>query len=798
VKRKSTSVRVGAAFLLAPGPAMAADGVLVSNTETVQAHLNADGTVKDARVYEQVALQGNGTVTIKNPVSTANLRNLDGFGGFDVTGGNMVSTQTVNGEKRMRAVSDFKKTLPLKVSATYKLDGKTVEPGDVVGKSGRLEVHYKVDNVTGKDQPVTFDDGTGNKVTQTQKVVIPMVGSLTTLLPSGFTDVQSDEASMAGDGNGGTSMTFTMTLFGPIGSATSEFGYSAAVQDGVIPDANVSALPVSPLDNPSFKGGAASYKAGADAGVTLTSGATQIDANVLKLRDGAATLIAGLIQLRDGAHTLNDGLAGQAAPGAFALADGASKLNIGARLLRTAFKSPSGAADLTNGSAALAVGVGQLSSGLKQLSGVAGLPSGLAGLQDLRAGLDHPVHALGATDPGGLLQGLQQIAGGLSNPACNPAAPTAAANPCGVKQGLASVKLGITNPACSLTNPTNPANPCGILQVVDEVGGKLTAASATAGAIDQLGAAAIGAYTVSACPSSTALGITVPVPPVIPPSSLEAAPFNLAPNSVCVLIANVAYGLKLPAGVLSSTDPGGLKAQTAAAGAGLGLTGSGINAQLLPGLALLRTGVDKLSAGSVTARDAVSKQVLPGVDLLIAGITDAVTGSAKLSAGALAASSGSSDLAAGIVKAGAGAGQLSDGTVLLSDGANTLASGLGDAAAGSAQLADGMDTAATGGEAIPAGATQLSAEGSSKLVEAGKATASDYGLKYAVLVAGAERAKAEGMAYGAPAGASGATAYSLDISGANKNGGTNAGRGVGALALFGAGGALVFFRRRLV
>ena len=84
------------------------------------------------------------------------------------------------------------------------------------------------------------------------------------------------------------------------------------------------------------------------------------------------------------------------------------------------------------------------------------------------------------------------------------------------------------------------------------------------------------------------------------------------------------------------------------------------------------------------------------------------------------------------------------------------------------------------------------------MVEAGKATASDYGLKYAVLVAGAERAKAEGMAYGAPAGATGATAYSLEISGANKNGGTNAGRGVGALALFGAGGALVFLRRRLV
>ena len=74
MKRISVPTRIGAAFFLAPavmvlasGPALAADSILISNTETVQAHLNADGSVQDARVYEQVALQGNGTVTIKDP-----------------------------------------------------------------------------------------------------------------------------------------------------------------------------------------------------------------------------------------------------------------------------------------------------------------------------------------------------------------------------------------------------------------------------------------------------------------------------------------------------------------------------------------------------------------------------------------------------------------------------------------------------------------------------------------------------------------------------------------------------------
>ena len=57
------------------------------------------------------------------------------------------------------------------------------------------------------------------------------------------------------------------------------------------------------------------------------------------------------------------------------------------------------------------------------------------------------------------------------------------------------------------------------------------------------------------------------------------------------------------------------------------------------------------------------------------------------------------------------------------------AAGLGDAATGSEQLAAGLITAADGGAALPAGATKLSVEGTSKLVESGKSTASDYGLK---------------------------------------------------------------------
>ena len=244
--------------LLAAAPSSAAGNgdVAVANTETVQVYMSANGEPEEQRVYEQLAFTGNGTVTVSNPVSTEGLRNLDGFGGFDVEGDRQVAEVAVDGERRLRTVSDFTGELPLDVDVTYLLDGEEVEPGDVVGEAGVLEVRYRVTNTTGEMREVSFDDGTGRQVTEQAEVVIPMVGSLTTTLPSTFTDVRSDEANMAGDGRGGTKLSFTMTLFPPIGSDTAEFGYQAEIVDGVVPAATISALPVNPLQSPAFSRGA--------------------------------------------------------------------------------------------------------------------------------------------------------------------------------------------------------------------------------------------------------------------------------------------------------------------------------------------------------------------------------------------------------------------------------------------------------------------------------------------------------------------------------------------------------------
>lgn len=327
------------AALGAPG-AMAADevsgDVQVTNTETVSVRMSPTAEVKSKRVYEQLVLSGRGKVDIANPVSTTGLRNLDGFGGWEVVEGVQRVKTTVSGEQKYRSVSTFDQELPVSIKVEYWLDDKPVEPKGIVGKSGDFEARFTVRNLTGKQQQVTYTDGEGNPQSATHGVVIPMVGSFTTTLPSSFRDVVAEGANAAGDGKGGTTLSFTMTLFPPIGADRTTFGYTAKIKDGEVPAATATLLPVDPFANAALKAGAENFSGGVKTATDLTAGAVKIDENLLTLRDGASDLVDGLIQLRDGANKLSagastlDGGLSKAAAGGPALLQGVADLKAGA------------------------------------------------------------------------------------------------------------------------------------------------------------------------------------------------------------------------------------------------------------------------------------------------------------------------------------------------------------------------------------------------------------------------------------------------------------------------------------
>ncbi|PVU82178.1 hypothetical protein DDP54_03210 [Cellulomonas sp. WB94] len=854
------------AILVASTPASATSAattastgdVVVTNTETVQARLDATGKQQEARVYEQLTFTGQGKTHVTNPVSTKGLRNLDGFGGFTVADGALTTDVTVDGEQRLRTVSDLDHALPLGLSVVYTLDGKVVSPGSVLGKSGTLEVRYTVTNKTTRQDTVSYDDGTGTQVSTTAETVVPMIGQLVTTLPSTFTAVTSGEASIAGDGRGGTLMTFQMTLFPPIGSATAEFGYTAQITHGFVPPAKMTALPVSPLTSTSFKGGSASYASGAQAGVDLTAGAITIDSSVLKLRDGAATLLDGLVQLRDGAGQLSAGLNDEAAPGAAQLAaglttahSGAARLAGGASTLAGGLlRLRDGATQLSTGLSATAVpGAAQLAAGLTTAhTGASALAGGAkqvdTGAQQLAAGsaqLDDGLKSAGSKVPA-LLAGLTQVDGGLAKIDAGLAQLQGS-------EGLAKMSAGIgskttagtllygidqlrTQIAAAVTGLTNLQGAAGAATSYVGNGSDLraTATDVTAAAADPAMssatkdsllaiAAALGTRATGLDNAATYLaavnGGLTSLKSQIDPAA------NTALLTMGCGLSSVSY-----VGVCDPAKPGlleGLSSAIAAIGSPVTSPTDPKAATLRGGLSLARGGVGQISAGGQTLVDGLGQlssgasALRTGAGTLVGGTGQLVAGSAQLSggtaqletgAGALAsglrtATAGSTTLTEGLATAAGGApaladgaAQLSGGTALLATGAGSLASGLRTAASGSTTLADGLTTAADGAPALVDGAGQLSAEGTSVLVSNGKETAADYGVKYAVIAAGAQRATDEGMAYGAPSGAAGATAYSIEIAGVDGAGAGNVGRGFASIALFGIGSVVATLVRR--
>jgi putative membrane protein len=757
----------------AASPALAqSDGEpVVTNRETVQAFLTTDGEVDTARVYDQIDAYGTGEVTLENPVSTQGLRNLDGFGRPEVQDGVAVQTLDVDGEARLRTVSDFDGELPVTITPRYRLDGEVVDAGDLVGASGTVEVSYTVENVTGEPTEVTFTDGTGAEVTRTVDVPIPMVGQLVTVLPGTFTEVRSDEATVSGDGRGGTRLSFTMTLFPPIGSTTAEFAWTAQTSDGSLPPATVSVAPVRPLESPSFRGGAESYRGGAETGAELTDGATQIDTNLLRLRDGAAELLDGLVLLRNGADELRAGLQGEAAPGADQLAAGADQAAAGADELATglddldsgARRLAAGLGEASAGGARLSAGATELYSGLNQLnsrvpalvSGVSQLDSGAdqlaAGMAALNGGLtslyaavdtlpedvqealaadpqyqallqalDAVISGIGApTDTGSttVLGGLNQIDGGLGQ----------------VGAGLQQVEGGLRFPGgfdatdCAVALGGGTPEACGAMDAVQFIAAQLEQGATD---LDQLKAVFDPLFTLNGC------SVLSP-----PPGAVPAPPAN-QPLVECQLLATLYFAL-----FSEAAESPGAQAQVRLAAQALVNVYQGVDGALIPGIGALELGVADLQTGVAQLRRVMSngepqtcdredsdapdacgisqalQLVRAGIPALVEALLFSIEDSLKA---ALGTPSPGCDPTATLRCASAaltqGAGALAEGTEELDAAAPALGDGVQRLADGGAQLADGAGDLLSGLRQLDTGGEELTA-GTSRAADGGDALA---------------------------------------------------------------------------
>ena len=772
---------------------------VISNTETVNVSLDPSGNVDVARVYDQIAIQGSGEVAYANPVSTVGLRNLDEFGGFTVEGEEIVESTSVDGQLRRRALSDFDLDLPVTVAVSYALDGQPIDASDLVGKTGNVEVTYRIENMTGAEEEITYPDGSGGKVTETAMVYDPFAGSLTFTLPPNFTDVQSDDGFLpAGDGRGGTLMNLSVTLISGLTGPVTEASYTATVSDAVIPPVTLSFLPLVVESNTSTAPQLEALQGGVASGQELAANGALLDENVLALAEGAVDLVNGIFLLNEGAQELSAGLVNDAAPGANQLADGLNELNSQVPAL------VDGVGQLDSGGNELAAGLSQLDSQVPALvDGVGQLNEGAqrlqAGLLQLQGSLNgNPTYAEGVqalVDGATLVEnGLLQLQATLAGP------PSLEDGVDALVAGAQQVSDGLNGLETGLDAQFGP----GLKQLSDE----LAAAAGTGGLADQVIGGLIAVKSTPDCGAAACQ----------PTADAVIGNVNTSLRSDVQDAADGAAALN--AGYLAPfnpNDPSQSGVRETIRAISDGIDNPDPTAGLLAGLKALQSqipalvdGVDQLVAGATQLREGLeqfqsSTAALPGgVDQLVDGANQLAAGLAELNAqtGPLAAGvdllvAGANELSAGLDQLNAQTGPLAEGVTLLADGGNQLADGLGDAAAGSVQLSSGLDDAAEAAPALPQGAQRLSAEGTTALVEAGEETAQSFGERVALLQATAERTADGGLPYGGPEDAIVAAAYRYDLAEATGATAQNTGQLIAGLVIAGGAvaGATVLARR---
>jgi hypothetical protein len=159
-------------------------------------------------------------------------------GSFSVNDGDQTYSGSANGSKDFQLSKALQlqdgliktpaglRALPLGVKTTYKLDGGEVNPDQIAGKSGDVEVDITVTNRTLQTQEVTYtDSNTGKQVTRVGDVAIPLQVALSGInLPdANFDSVDSNGVLTRSSDNKSTDVVWSALLAPPLFQGSQTF-----------------------------------------------------------------------------------------------------------------------------------------------------------------------------------------------------------------------------------------------------------------------------------------------------------------------------------------------------------------------------------------------------------------------------------------------------------------------------------------------------------------------------------------------------------------------------------------------
>lgn len=626
-----------------------------SKEESVYVKADASGNVKKTTVSEWLKNPEKGTISDTSELK--DIKNVKGDETFETGSNNNVSWKSEGNDIYYQGTID--KELPVDVKVSYKLDGKSISPKDLKGKSGKVEIQFSYDNKSKQTVNVNGED---------VEMYTPFTMVSAMMLSSDeYSNVSVENGKLISDGD----KKIVVGVAFP----------------GLANDLNLKDLDMD-IDIPETVTITADVKdATVGTSITMASaelmnefGLDDIDSfddlqdsiddledATNQLVDGSKEAADGSKELADGVGTLNDG-AGTLASGAGTLADGVNTLN-----------EKSGT--LVSGVNTLASGVGTYTAGVASIAKNSQLISD--NMQSLQGGVNKLEEQIAAQ----ATQGLGEI-----------------------KTNINNAKTGVDQINSAITTSLGEGKP-GVQGILSNASQALTGADVT---IDQ--------NDVNVTVNSVSLKNSESVNKIIEDSALSDDEKNALKNAINSAITkdnmNIEYKVELNENGNSKLNSAQQKIATAN---GLVTTANGALSQLSDSMNTISGGLSALAGengiGQLEAAFAKNGSVDQGFAQLGQGVSELAVGTQALADGAAELNKNSAPLMAGVTSLKDGGSQLASGVSQLASGANQVADGAGTLAGGTQTLLDGANTLADGNQTLADGMQEYKEEAIDKLTD---------------------------------------------------------------------------------
>ena len=598
-----------------------------SKEESVYVKADASGKVKKTTVSEWLKNPEKGTISDTSELK--DIKNVKGDETFETGSNNNVSWKSEGNDIYYQGTID--KELPVDVKVSYKLDGKSISPKDLKGKSGKVEIQFSYDNKSKQTVNVNGED---------VEMYTPFTMVSAMMLSSDeYSNVSVENGKLISDGD----KKIVVGVAFP----------------GLANDLNLKNLDLD-IDIPETVTITADVK-DATVGTSITMASAEL-MNEFGLDDidSFDDLQDSIDDLEDATNQLVDG-SKEAADGSKELADGAGTLASGAGTLA------SGAGTLADGVNTLNEKSGTLVSGVNTLA--SGVQAYTGGVEELYAGSND------------LVSGAQELADGAT--ALNEGIKTAKTSADTLASTAAQVQGGIGTVASSLGTAVST-----LTSILGENGANLTAGvdvTVTGGqaTLSDEKIAEIIEKKMADADSTTKEEVKAVVKEALEDSEVSGytsqKSLNGTGKKIVETINTVSGGLNNAQAKLTDKEHSVLAQGISGVTDGTGALATMLGTE---GEKTIGRGAAGVAAGSASLQK--------GTETLQAGAKKLHDNSSTLNAGLTTLKDGGSQLASGVSQLASGANQVADGAGTLAGGTQTLLDGANTLADGNQTLADGM------------------------------------------------------------------------------------------------------------